>query len=724
MSVKKKTVILLSAFAVLLVLAAGIIKIFYSEKIPENGDDSSQPFPSGEAEGVSMFFRTAGKSFYVRRDGEWNCIWLKGVNIGLTEATTDLSDPDVSYDTYMEWFTQISEMNANTVKVFTVMPPQFYSALHDFNAGGHTLYLLQGIWFNENYMYECDTAFSNGEMIINAFKRAAVETVDIIHGNSDYTDYGNIKGAVYNRDVSEYLAGYILGLEWDPDFVQRTNLLNANAGYSGAYLYTAENASAFETFLCEVGDHLISYETQTYSAQTPTAFLNWATKDTLTHTNEPFEEEDAVSVNTENILSRKDYYCGLFAAVDVYPYYPEFLNYQPEYLNASGEDEINTYKAYLTDLVKEYSVPLLIAEFGVSTSRGVAHQSVTGMNQGGLTEQEQGEAIVAMLSDIADCQCAGAMIFSWQDEWFKQTWNTYKYSSDSASLRTPNVQSAEQSYGILAMEPGENAICFIDGRTEDWKDVAPIQSGDITLKAQWDEAYLYLLVQTEKYEFEKEKLLLPIRTLGIGSERCGEYNVAFSTGADFIVVINGPNDSRVLTDSYEDLFYYTYVLNKKVFPSDGEPVRNSGKYNTVRQFLSNEIILPLSGEVIAPKYIESGLLKYGVTDPASEDFDNIADFYCAGGNLEIRIPWSIINVMNSTAGVCLGDFYSLGSIDTVDVPSVEIGCGLAGSSKITLVDTGYHTKEKSYYHTRLKKSYVIIQEALEGFMEEKREQSE
>ena len=183
------------------------------------------------------------------------------------------------------------------------------------------------------------------------------------------------------------------------------------------------------------------------------------------------------------------------------------------------------------------------------------------------------------------------------------------------------------------------------------------------------------------------------------------------------MVIDGQDNSRVLTDSYEDLFYYTYVLNKKVFPSDGEPVRNSGKYNTVRQFLSNEIVLPLSGEVIAPQYIESGLLKYGVTDPASEDFDNIADFYCEGGNLEIRIPWSIINVMNSTAGVCLGDFYSQGSLDTVDVPSVEIGCGLAGSSKITLVDTDYHTKEKSYYHTRLKKSYAIIQEALEGFME-------
>ena len=46
---------------------------------------------------------------------KWNRVILKGVNMGLTLATTNLNNPDVSYETYMEWFEQISEMNANTI---------------------------------------------------------------------------------------------------------------------------------------------------------------------------------------------------------------------------------------------------------------------------------------------------------------------------------------------------------------------------------------------------------------------------------------------------------------------------------------------------------------------------------------------------------------------------------------------------------------------------------
>lgn len=723
----KKAVIILSIIVAVIIIICAVIKFTYH---PDNSlnapsDNSQYPTPTLTIDGIDsgqikINFRAYDDYFYNNKTGKWQFIYIKGVNMGLTEATTDLSNPNVSYDTYIDWFTKISQMNANTIRVFTVMPPQFYTALYDFNAAADKpIYLLQGIWFNENYMYDYDNAFDGNDEIITAFKRAITQTVDIIHGNSDYTDYGQIKNAEYKNDISQYLVGYILGLEWDYGFVQRTNQLKDKQGFIGDYLQTKENATAFETFLCEVGDYLIDYQTQKYSFQVPISFLNWATTDTITHTNEPFEEEDAVSVNTENIVSNTNYYCGLFAAIDVYPYYPEFLNYQPEYIKTDENGKINSYKSYLNDLNKQYSVPVLIAEFGLPTSRGKAHESIMGFDQGGLTEQQQGQFVSLMLKDIAKEGYAGSIIFSWQDEWFKQTWNTVKYTPDDASVRTPNVQSAEQGYGILAMEAGNRPTCAIDGNFDEWekRDKYTLQDGSY-ISAMWDEAYLYLKIEALDFDFDKDKLFVPIQITGNGSTFSSEYNISFTEAVDFLLVINGQQQTRVLTDSYQDLFYYTYSYEKGIFDTNNKfEVKNSGIYNPINQYLSNEIILPLTGQVIEPKYLESGLLTYGINNPDSKDFNSLADFYFKDGCIEIRIPWYVLNVMNSTIGVCLDDFYLSGDINTQKFSSIKVGLARLDDKDIELYDIGYFTKSKSSFHTRLKKSYEIIKETLSGFME-------
>ena len=67
-------------------------------------------------------------------------------------------------------------------------------------------------------------------------------------------------------------------------------------------------------------------------------------------------------------------------------------------------------------------MPVVISEFGVSTGRGMAQiDRNTGRNQGHLSEQEQGQALVDCWRDITAANCAGGCVFTWQDEWFKRT---------------------------------------------------------------------------------------------------------------------------------------------------------------------------------------------------------------------------------------------------------------------------------------------------------------
>ncbi|MDF2568070.1 MAG: hypothetical protein K0R90_1526 [Oscillospiraceae bacterium] len=679
-----------------------------------------------ETQGISLYSITSGKYFYTLRQDKWQCTFLKGINMGLTLPDTDLNEPNIPYDTYMEWFDDISKMGINTIKIFTIMNPDFYRAFYDYNQKNSQkpLYLLHGMWISENDMNEIGDAYGQNEKILKAFKKTAKEVSDIVNGKSDYTSYGSIKKAVYDKDISQYVVGYILGLEWTPDFVVNTNKNNpSKKDFDGRYLYT-QNAAAFESFLCEVGDYLIDYETKTYQKQRPIAFLNWSTTDPLKHSNEPFTEEDAVSVDTEKIMKKSGYYAGLFAAIDAYPYYPEFLNYQPEYLQYKDPStgEFNPYRAYLKDLQDYYTVPAIIAEFGVPTSRGVAHQSVMGYNQGGIDEKQQGEIISNMMSDIAKEQYAGAMIFSWQDEWFKQTWNTVKYAPASASKRTLNVQSAEQRYGILSYEPGEKNACYVDGNIDDWQgQSATVNTQNIELFTKNDDASLYLMGKFKNgFNPKTDKLFVALSTTGRGNKTSKQYNLSFTKPADFLLVLDGEKNTRVLTEAYYDAFYYQYTYKKNIFTRNSDyEKQNSGIFNPINMFMSNEMVLPLSNECKKPTYYEAGLMRFGNSDPNNADFDSLADFYFNEQYVEVKIPWTLLNIVNTIEKKRIADFYALDGIQFESFEKIYIAATKGDSmQQVDMTPLNLSTAKTTTYHKRLKKSYEILKRAIPNIMSE------
>ena len=662
-----------------------------TDKVEYSVPDRIIELPQTNGVKISFFASNNGYFYKNMGDGTGSLFYINGVNIGFTEPGTDLADPDISYETYMRWFSYISDMNANTVRVFSVMNPDFYNALYDHNRKnpGKELYLIHGIWFNEDLMYEIGDAYDDA--IISQFKRASKETVDIIHGKCDYTSYGNIRQAIYNKDISQYVIGFILGLEYPSEFVYNTNKYHKNITKSdGDYIYTKDDSSPFESFLCETADSLISYETDKYGHQTPVSFLNWQPLDPIDHPSEPFKEDnDYVSLNTENIICKNTYYPGIFASYDVYPYYPDFMSY--EYAEYS-----DNYKAYLDALRAIHTVPVLVAEYGLSTSRGMAHNGINEYRQGNMNETEQGTLLAKMSRDIALSGFCGGLIFSWQDEWFKKTWNTEVYVPENKKDRTHELSSAEQCYGILAFD----ASCASpDGVTDEWDNTT-----NATLKTLFDAEYMHILIDLpDNFNFYSDICYVPISISGVGSDHSDDYGLIFDNYVDNLLIINGAYNTRLLTDASTDIFYYKYFVYNNVFGRENVILykNNSGIFNRIYEYNANEMYLPTLDMTVTPQYRESGLLRYG-----NANTDTLSDFCLTDdGRLEIRLAWYLLGIKNPKLKICIRPADD--KLDYAAFDKIFIGAGT--DKNIKLYDSGFDGLENIEYKEHLKSSYKYVQ---------------
>jgi len=676
-----------------------------------------------EENGLRYISKVEGKNLYVYSGGEWRKKFLKGVNIGAAKPGYFPGKLAITKEEYLRWFKYISDMNAEVIRVYTTLKPDFYEALYEFNRhSDKPLYLLQGVWINEEDIANLNDAYAKNDKIKNDFIKDATDLVDIIHGNANLPEKPGFASGEYKKDVSPYVVGWILGLEWDPYFVQGTNDHNPyKTSYTGKFLYT-DGASPFEVFLCETGDKVLDYEASKYHMTRALSFTNWLTTDMLQHPNEPYKQEDTVVVNMEYIKSKEAFAPGLFASFHIYPYYPEFINYQKEYVSFKDENgKINTYKAYLRDLFKEHTMPVLVAEFGVPSSRGMAHESkYSGYNQGNHDETEQGRIVASLLNDIYEEGYCGALVFSWQDEWFKRTWNTTDFDLPDQRPFWSNPQTNEQAFGLLAFDPGdEKSICYVDGDISDWQEDAPVStSDDASIYVKSDEKYVYLMVKTRDFDFSKDSLFIPVDTIeGQGNEEDKSRNISFERPADFLIQINNENNSRILVDAYYDSFYYLYAEQLQMIEKNAEYSKNGkGIFNPMYHCLSRGIYLPEDRKTIPFSQYETGVLKFGDANPKHKNYNSLTDFSYQDGNIEIRIPWQLLNVMDPSTKSVMGNLYKNKSIKAEKAEGIYIGVGIVkkGRSDNETISMGYHEWSgwaMPTYHERLKPSYYILKDA-------------
>ena len=712
--------------AILIALAYGVDYLYYYSGnlyLPQMGE-------------ITCFTGSDSESLYLDTGDELKIFDLRGVNLGLGKPGHFATDYAITEEEYLRWFQQIQELGANTIRIYTIAHPAFYEAFYQYNVNNpNPLYLIHGASIDDYLIHSQYSALD--EEFYEPFLEECRDVVDVIHGRHKRTEDNKLFPAHYSRDISPWVFGYILGVEWEGNFVVFTNESESQMEqYEGKYLRT-QDARNFEIVLAAIGDETIRYETKKYGTQRALAFANWSAtcplefSENVRLANEKFGELDV-----NNIYATENFTGGMFAAYDIYPYHPEYVLDEEE----TGHTE-NSYLAYLTRLNEHHALPVVVSEFGVPTSRGMASYEQNrelGRDQGGINETKQGESLISMYKDIKASGCAGGIVYSWQDEWFRYTWNTIPTVDLDNTIYWNDYQTNEQSFGLLSFDPGkEQSICYVDGDRSDWseKDFVTEQDG-CRLSMKYDVKFVYFLVEKEGFRIDEDTLFIPVDTTAkSGSTKASNLGLRMSDPADFVLQINGKDNSRLwVQERYNTTTaLYGSQLERNFNPFINAPAKDSTSFNRILLPLLEKDYYYNQGTNEEPDWVkvncwdyysnylvdmyytltqtcETGKLTYGNANPSADDFDSLADFCAGEGFVEIKLPWQLLNFADPSTMRIHDDYYECYGVEYLSIDSIRVGVGDGGDT-IQMADFPMEKLGRTpEYHERLKESYYILQD--------------
>jgi len=635
----------------------------------------------------------AGREYLQVRDvtGRWQSLLVKGVNLGVALPGKYPSQFPLDESIYLEWLDQISLMNANTVRLYTLFPPEFYDAFrrHNEEHPDRPLWLIQGVWAVLPPQHD----FHDVDYKDN-LRREVQRVIDAYHGNLDLPERRGHASGRYRSDVSHRVLALILGREWEPySVVAFQELYPEPASFHGRYA-RLESGNAMEAWVAWLCDLAMTHETGWYRQQRPMAFSNWPTLDPLAHITEASRDEeialrrargevvdekvsniyndDAATVDAEKIRPADGNRAGFFASYHVYPYFPDFMNLDPTYLMAEDSRGASPYIGYLRDLKAHHSSqPLLVAEFGVPTSRGVAHVHPLRWDHGRHTEVRQGELVARMMLDIVEARAAGGIVFAWMDEWFKSNWMFTDLESPRERNRLwHNVLDPEQNFGILAARAGaagEGPI--LDGDAGEWNELSgallqisdlPAQSWDpcrtdstrprlsrVGLMA--DPAYLYVLSeihgadcdQDGKLNWDTFEILLGIDTY---DDHAGDRRLTpddarlLPSGVEFRVRLAGPGRSDIQVDPAYDIESHLPGGPIASLPNEDGVFIAMNRESNRRRFSRD-------GTEYPPIVVSQSTLRFAETDAVVDtQIDAVQGTHGTTGVVELRLPWNLLQI--------------------------------------------------------------------------------
>src|SRR5882762_6817582 len=357
--------------------------------------------------------RTAGDGFEIRAGGGWRPFYVKGINLGVALPGHFPSEFPTDDSTYGRWFGLIAGARANAIRVFTILPPAFYRAFKAWNDAHpeRALWLLHGVWTELPPGDDYDAVAWKAP-----FRAEMRRVVDLVHGHGLIAARPGHAFGRYDADVSDHVLGFIIGREWEPFSIR------------------AYNAPTLDPL-----PHLT--EPTLEEEQRLRRRFGFPPNPRLKEYDNDRESLDAmlVRLTPANVA-------GYFASYHAYPYYPDFVDLDSLYGATGSAEGRSRYFGYLRALKQHHAGrPLLIAEYGVPSSRGVSHVQGDGLGHGGHDERAMADIDARLTREVRAAGAAGGVLFAWLDEWFKHTWVTVDLEVPATRGRLwHNVEDAEQ----------------------------------------------------------------------------------------------------------------------------------------------------------------------------------------------------------------------------------------------------------------------------------------
>lgn len=655
---------------------------------------------------ISKIAKASDEYIKLYNNGNWVDFEIKGIRLSSYFPCYERNRDNIDKEKVKNWLKQIKELNCNTIIIPYIQPTGFYEAIYEYNVENEDpLYMIHELPINLRKSTIEYNAFN--EEFYKFMESELKNTIDVVHGMTFLLDDTKHHTGFYLKDLSKFNIGYILGNDTTPEFISLTNSKNPNINSYDGKFYSIENSDAYNVFITKLLDVAQTYEYNKYNQISLLSYVNSAETDIF-----EYDNNTKLSQNTNIDLGRISEKVGaedtIFISIVAYPNDPDFLY--------TAENE-NTYKSYLENYTTYYKKPVIISSVGMSSSRGKSKVTLNGKyDRGNMTEEEQGTKLVELLKIAKSANINGVCIDSFQDDWGRASTANLKAIMDKdTTIYWQDMQASDESFGLLAFEIGkEKATCYIDGDFSEWEDTKEvIKEDDYSLKIKSDTKYLYLNIYKKDWKITEEDVYIGIDTIKeLGSNKYEEDDVEFSCFADFIIHLNGYNTSDIRVNERYDIFSYQYKYHEYILEKqDYIPRINVSNFSPVYLLNRKRMYIKETGELTNSIYYETGNLEYGNANPNSNEYNSLADFYKKDDNVEIRIPWGMLNFKNPIDGTILGDVYSEGINSERKINSINFSINIKSTDTVSKEGTYEMEKINSQeYHERLKQSYYIVQE--------------